>query len=381
MRASLIVIAALFSSVGVGACGGESVKPRVETPPKRGQLRVKNRKLYNQVYQKSLLLEPRKAEAEFARAQQEMERVNPKDAGDASKGAALFQRGYLAAEAREYRKAIKLFEELVRRFPKHAYADDALYQIGYVYQHHLKDFNKAAEAYTRLAKDKTYRGREVAPQAMYQNAQVAAQQGRVKDLVDNLNAANTVAGVQRSRRKQTSVPSYYETQSSQMLKFVGRNSAPGKSNTEALALYLRGEGQLQQGRVKAAEGNFSKIQKKYAKSKLADDAAFGLAECRRRDYKLDEAAKLYAEFIKKFPDSEHVPLATFRLAELKRFAGKSEEAAKLYKDVRSSLTKYIAERLKLDPKVTREDISPDVRRALELSESRLKEMRAVETSR
>ena len=123
--------------------------------------------------------------------------------------------------------------------------------------------------------------------------------------------------------------------------------------------------------------NFSKaylIQKKYAKSKLADDAAFGLAECRRKAGKLDKAAELYVAFLGKFPGSEYVPLVKFRLAEFKRVAGDTQAARKLYQGARADIARMVAEGLKKKPPIKREDISPEMRRVLEVSKDRVMEM-------
>ncbi len=335
-----------------------------ETPPDAGKetekLRAKTMDIYNGAFNRNLLKEPREAEADFSEVQDKLEIINPNDPRDPAIGNTLFQRGYLSVEAGNHKRAIELFEELVKRFPRHAYADDALYQIGFVYQRHLKDYDRAREAYTRLAKG--YRDRENAPIAQYQNAQIAAQDGQIADANALLNDARDNAKKQRYGRGQKAVPNYYEQQSDDMLVFFGTNrSRP--SDTEPLALYLRGANDLQEGRLRDAERNWGRIQERYQDSKLVDDAAFGLAECSRFAGKFDEAAAAYEEFLKKYPRSELVPQATFRLAEFKRLAGDEKEARRLYQSVIAGTGK-------------KEGLSAEIRRMRGLAARRLEELGA-----
>lgn len=335
-----------------------------ETPPDAGKetemLRARTMDIYNGAFNRNLLKEPREAEADFSEVQNKLEMVNPNDLRDPAIGNTLFQRGYLSVEAGDYKKAIELFEELVRRFPEHAYADDALYQVGFVYQRHLKDHDRAAEAYTRLAK--SYRDRENAPVAQYQNAQIAAQTGNIADANTFLNDARDNANWQRRRRGQKAVPNYYEQQSDDMIMF-GDLNATSAAETELVALYFQGANDLQEGRLRDAMSNFGKIQKEYGKSKLADDAAFGLAECSRLAGKFDEAARAYEEFLKKHPRSELVPQATFRLAEFKRLAGNEKEARRLYESVIAGTDKE-------------KDLPTELRRMRGLATRRLEELGA-----
>ena len=304
-----------------------------EAPPakaEREKRRARTQELYNDVYNRNILVEPREAEPAFEKVQRRMEEINPDDPGDPAVGRILFQRGYLAVEAGEFRKAIALFEELLKRFPRHAYADDALYQIGYIHQRNLRDYDRAAEAYSRLAKK--YKDYENAGAAYYQSAQIAVQQQRIKQATGLLNDAVDNTRRLRLMRGQRSIPNYYEKQSNEMLRFIEDNSAPG-APTEPLALYLQGWNVLQEGRLEEAEKSFAVILKRYSGSKLADDAAFGLAECRRLGGKFDDAAEAYESFVKNYSRSELVPRARFQLAEFKRLSGNEKQARRLYEAV------------------------------------------------
>ena len=355
MRSALSLLMVLGLACGV--CSAEQASPsgKAKVEERRAQTQV----LYNDAFNRNILMDPREAEAEFEKLQRRMERVNPDDPGDPAVGKILFQRGYLVLEAGKYRKAIRLFEELARRFPGHSYADDALYQIGYVYQRHLKDYDKAAEAYSRLARE--YRDRESANPALWQNAQMAVQQRQVDQATVFLNDAADNARAQRMRRGQKAVPSFYEQQSGQMLRFIEFNKEPA-AGSEPLALYLQGANGLQEGRLKDAQKSFAAILKDYSKSRLADDAAFGLAEVHRLSGRLDEAVKAYQNFIKKHADSELALRARFQLAEFERLSGNEKEARRLYEAV------VAAPARKGEP--------PELRRARTLAKRRLQELGA-----
>ncbi len=360
----LILAGALSAAAAAAAEGGTAKTPRVKLAEEAARRRAQTRRIYNAAFSGNIMKNPKRAEAAFAGAQKKMEKINPKDPGDPSIGRALFQRGFLSMEAGAHKQAVKLSEEMVRRFPRHVYADDALYRVGYIHQHYLKDPARAAAAYTRLAR--MYRDRETASQAMYQQARVAVQQQKIGKVVRYLNDAQGNANGQRVSRG-APIPNYYEAQSDHMLRFIARNTEP-KESSRPLALYLKGEDDLKEGRFKTAEKSFAEIIKKYPKSKLADDAEFGTAECRRRQLELKQAAGLYEAFIKKHPRSELAPAARFRLAELKRVAGQEGEAGRLYREVRAELDRRAA------GGKGRGKLSPEMQRFRDIADSRLKEM-------
>jgi TolA-binding protein len=334
---------------------GQPVQPSAETLRTPEERRAANRAIYNGVYQEALFAEPKTAEQAFAQAQQRMEQVNPGDDGDASLGAALFQRGYLLREAGEYDKALELFAELVRRYPRNPYADDALYYSGWIWQFKKEDYEKAAAAYSRVAE--MYADRETAGKAMYQNAQVAVMSNDDDNVNPRLNKAVELTTNDRKSRGQKFAPNYYETQAREQIKFIDRNTL-GLASQRPVNMYLQADNFMRQGRLNEAEGNLQTIARDFPQAKLADDAAFGLAECRRRAGKLDEAVRLYSEFLERHPDSELAPRARFMLAELKRVAGLDAEARELYVRVRQQL----------------KELPPELKRCLEATEARLKEM-------
>jgi TolA-binding protein len=314
---------------------------------------------------------PDVAEGNFAEAQRRMEWNNPKDPGDTSIGATLFQRGYLAMEAKEDRRALELFAELVRRFPRNPYADDALYFTGYIRQHRLKEYDEAAKIYTRLAK--VYENRETAAQAMFANAQVAVAQNDADNVEPRLRKSQDLSVRNRSARGQKDNPSYVEEQSSQQLRIIDDNGP------SPATIWLQGDQFMRSGQLEEAENSFKALVREHADTKLADDAAFALAECRRRAGKLDEAMRLYSAFLDKYPDSEHAPRARFMLAELKRFAGMDAEALELYARVAKQLeemSRRVEHIGKRGPRVVKVKLSPELERLRQVTAARLTEMAA-----
>lgn len=337
MRITALVLG-LFLLPGCGARAGEAPAPAPRAEDLRQQqqtkdvqkLRTLNQKEYNDAFNKSIVLEPQEAESFLKRSQEQMERVNPDDAGDPAVGRVLFQRGYLAAEAGDCKKAIELYEELVKRFPDHAYADDALYQIGYLYQKKLKDCDQAAAAYQRLAR--LYADRETAGQAMYQKAQIAVEQQRLGDAQQLFMQSRDAIAKGRFDRGQEAFRNFYETQADNNYKLIVGNLDAGVS-PEALALYLKGVNDCDENRPAEAARSFAALLEKHPRSRLADEAAFQLAECLRRQGKLTEAAKAYEAFVGRYPEGELAARARFQLAEFRRLAGDEPAARKLYEAV------------------------------------------------
>jgi len=190
---------------------------------------------------------------------------------------------------------------------------------------------------------------------------MAVQQKQVDQAMVFLNDAADNARAQRIRRGQEAVPSFYEQQSDDMLRFIEFNKEPD-AGSEPLALYLQGANGLQEGRLADAQKSFAAILNGHPKSKLADDAAFGLAEVCRLSGRLDEAAKAYQSFLKEHPDSELALRARFQLAEFKRLSGNEKEARGLYESV------IAAPARKGEP--------PELRRARTLAKRRLQELGA-----
>ncbi len=313
-----------------GGSEGENGSEARERRDDLSRRRAKSQEIYNGAFIGSMLQGPEEAETGLEEAQRRMEEANPADSGDRYVGMLIFQRGYLATEAGEHEKAIALFEELVRRFPRHAYADDALFQVGYVCQRRLRDYDRATEAYTRLAS--MYADRENAGPALWNKAQIAVQRNDIARANDLLNQARESNVSNRLRRGQKYTPNYYEEQSDRMLEFIARNTDE-TGETEPVALIFQARDNMQSDRPAEAESQFRRIRDRYSRSKLVDDAAFGIAECRRLSGRFDEAAAAYRSFLVEFPQSDLAPRAKFRLAGFVALAGREDEARRLYEAV------------------------------------------------
>jgi len=367
---------------GAQAGQGGQPAPRREAEPSPRELRTPEerraatRAVYNGAYQRNLFNEPAAAEREFAAAQERMEQLNPRDDGDTYQGAVLFQRGYLLKEAGDFDGALKRFEELVKRYPRNPYADDALYHSGYIYQYQKKDYARAAEAYTRVAE--MYADRETAGKAMWENAQVAVMANDDANVNPRLTQAVVLNRNDRYSRGNTTVPNFYETQARQQQDFIDNNKA-GLTSQRPVNQYLQAENFMRQGRLVEAEGNLQKIASQFPQAKLAAAAAFGLAECRRRAGKLDEAMKLYEDFLTRYPDSELVPKARFMLAELKRIAGLDAEAREHYARVKRQLqemSRKVEYYGKGGSRIVEVELSADLERLKQVTEARLREVAA-----
>lgn len=64
----------------------------------------------------------------------------------------LFQKATLAQEQSDFPTAIKAYEDLVKRFPSSSNAPKCQFMIGYLYANHMKQPDKAREAYQAFIK-------------------------------------------------------------------------------------------------------------------------------------------------------------------------------------------------------------------------------------
>jgi outer membrane protein assembly factor BamD (BamD/ComL family) len=65
----------------------------------------------------------------------------------------LYEEAKKLEQQQDIDKLIKVYEELVDRFPKSQKADFALYKLALVYQNNKQDFKKAVACHERLMKD------------------------------------------------------------------------------------------------------------------------------------------------------------------------------------------------------------------------------------
>lgn len=346
-----------FMLSGLAAARAEESDATAPAPDK-ARLRAETNRIYNSVFSRNFLIGPEEAEEDFKKAQTEIARINPSDPGDPAMGRILFHRGYLAVEAGRFQEAITLYEELLDRFPMHAYADDALYRIGVVYQRHLRDYTRAAAAYTRLSRK--YALRENAPNGQFQNAQIAVQNGNFADANNYLNEAVSNVRRQRNNRGQSpSASNQIELQSDQMIQFINSN----RGNPSALTVYFQGLNSLNEQDLTQAQDSFERIKKEFSNTKLADDAAFGLAECARLAGKLTEASAAYEFFLRDYPQSGHAAMACFHLGAFKQMTGDEAMARRLYDRVLALTEKEAG-------------LTPELRRIRRLSTRRLEELGA-----
>lgn len=77
----------------------------------------------------------------------------------------LFKAGQRCNVGAEHEKAIRLFQEVMDKYPKHKIAEEALFLQAYVYENSMKDYPKAKAAYTKFIE--LYPNSELAEDAKY----------------------------------------------------------------------------------------------------------------------------------------------------------------------------------------------------------------------
>jgi tetratricopeptide (TPR) repeat protein len=65
----------------------------------------------------------------------------------------LVDQAKILEEQQEYKEALKVYQRLLRQYPKGEYAAEAQYKIGWIYYNEDKDFKKAVEAHEKLVQN------------------------------------------------------------------------------------------------------------------------------------------------------------------------------------------------------------------------------------
>jgi len=77
----------------------------------------------------------------------------------------LFKAGQRCNATAQHEEAIKLFQEVMDKYPKHKIAEEALFLQGYVYENSLNDMNRAKTIYTKFLQQ--YPNSQLAEDARY----------------------------------------------------------------------------------------------------------------------------------------------------------------------------------------------------------------------
>jgi len=128
-RFAWIVIAmALGALVFVSACGGGAEKLLAQADALAHTANADSAAMANALYASFLTQYP---EHEYA----------PR---------ALRTQARLTQQRRDIGAALVLYESLLSSYPESAYADEAQFMIGYIYEEHVRDFDRARAAYQRV---------------------------------------------------------------------------------------------------------------------------------------------------------------------------------------------------------------------------------------
>jgi outer membrane protein assembly factor BamD (BamD/ComL family) len=77
----------------------------------------------------------------------------------------LFKAGQRCNASAQHEEAIKLFQQVIDKYPKHKIAEEALFLQGYIYENSMKDMNRAKTIYTKFIAQ--YPNSELAEDAKY----------------------------------------------------------------------------------------------------------------------------------------------------------------------------------------------------------------------
>jgi len=260
--------------------------------------------------------------------------VNPKYAAKET-AEEQFQWALEFYEGKDYSRAIKEWEKLIKHFPLSELASEARYHIGMTYQ----EMGKHYDAY--LAYQKVL---DQYPQTKRVN-EIIEKEYQIANLFYTAKKAKLL-GISLHSGKERAI---------EIFRKVIENAPYGEYAD--LAQYKVGLYYWESGQYEEAIGEFGKIVDDYPKSKLLDDARFQIALCffklyLRTEYDqeaLDKAIKELENFIEDFPEelnmveeaykllsqlSEKKAEHAFKIAQFYERQGSIESAVIYYKEVK-----------------------------------------------
>lgn len=220
----------------------------------------------------------------------------------------LFWKSWCHTELKNYGKAIKFSEELIEKYPKSAYADDALFKIGEIYEYYQHDYEKALSTYERLVKlFPTPDGSNQDANSNASNNAVAAQQqkAQIEERRNPKQALNEWQNSQelsnRLNRGRATKEDFFTRRAQERISFITANS-----DNDYLPLTRFSEGELycKEGKYDEALKKFREIIKEFPDSSLADNAAYEIGICLRQQKMDAEAQEAMQKFIQAYPKSE-----------------------------------------------------------------------------
>lgn len=205
----------------------------------------------------------------------------------------------------EYNKAVKGFNQLIKKFPQSPYAAKSQYAIGLICERNGK-IEKALEEYHKVALNYPYSSEEV--------SKVIEAEYRLGNVLLEREGGDTW-------QKISTFEGNYE-RAAKVFEGAIKISPFGAKAPEMQ--YKIGEAYFKAKKYEEAITEYKKVLETYVDSEWVDDAIFKLGLSTEYQSlgviydqtKTEEAIKWYSEYIKKYPDGEKVGEARERLADL-----------------------------------------------------------------
>lgn len=204
-------------------------------------------------------------------------------------------------------------EDFEKRFPKSAYLDHALVELGRLH-YEAGEFGEARRVFTLAAST----GKS--PFAVYYLAYVAIATGDEESAVkhfgslekkfprhDLVNDALLQQGIIEVRRGE------FKKGETTLGRLAAREGEPARADQ---ALFYRAIAQARQEKWAEGARSFEKLTTRFAGSTLCDRALYEWAWCEREQDRTPGAIELYEEILSSHPQSALVPEVLFELAEL-----------------------------------------------------------------
>jgi tol-pal system protein YbgF len=230
--------------------------------------------------------------------------------------AALFRKGIAHKMSGKSRDAEQVFADVVRREPRGAFADNALYELGLL-QYEAKAYGTARSSLDRLVRE--YSASDVLTEAYRMLGETLLAQDSLAEAARAFRSASSREGpedVVLEALFQDGWTHYtlkkFEESTSRLALFLKR--APNHPRAGEAYFWLA-EGLYQRGRFGDAAANYNKVVTAFPGSGKLVDALYGLGWSRTKLGEFAAAAKVFEEITAKHPASRYAFDAYLRLGD------------------------------------------------------------------
>ncbi len=243
---------------------------------------------------------------------------------------ALFQKGFCLGLLRENDKKISCLQSLIQNYPKSQYMDDALYELGRVYER-INQPDVAQNYYTTLVND--YSQGNYTAKALLQLGLIYYNKNSFRKSVDyykkvaelypnSQEAQAALMGIKNNYVELNEVDSYFE-----YTEKLGTGVHISASEQDSLT-YLAAE-KLFMADDKKAKNQFADYLRKFPKGHFVLHSTFYLAECQYTDGDFNAALPNY-EYVLAQTDNLFTETALAKASELNYNAGNYSRALDIY---------------------------------------------------